>query len=73
MADSKAKLNKKELIGLANYAMYKELSYEELNDCDSIRGHSNQLDEIWDYVIECREIGTISFYQKYKHTHATFY
>lgn len=62
----KTELTEEELIYKATYAIAKGLDYEKLQYSDDMYGHEDETDEVWEYVVECEEIGTIAFKEKYK-------
>jgi hypothetical protein len=62
----KRPLTKEELIYKATYAMAKDQDYEKFMYSDEMYGHEDEIDEVWEYVEECEEIGTIAFKEKYK-------
>lgn len=58
-------MNFEEKIQLAIYAIKKDFDIEQLSWSDSMYGKREFTDEVWKYVEECREIGTIMFNNKY--------
>lgn len=60
----------KDKIYLASKAAEKGWSYETLKYSDDLynyeSGASELADEIWDYVTEYKEMGSIAFSEKYK-------
>lgn len=59
-------MKKHDLVELALKTIRKGWTYEELCYSDDLYGREINADDIWDYVIECKEIGTIAFNEKYK-------
>ena len=58
-------MEKKEMIKIASYAIMKDMDYETLCYSDILYGREKFADDIWDYVVECKEIGTTAFKEKY--------
>ena len=54
------------MVWLASKAFDKGWDYETLKYGDDLYGHEDDVDEVWNYVIELKQIGTIAFYEKYK-------
>lgn len=44
----------------------KGYNFEQLRYCDDLYGKEYLADDVWEYVIECKEIGEIAFKEKYK-------
>ena len=61
-------LTENELIEKAKYAINKELDFEEFKYCDEMYGYESQARDAWEYVQECKQIGEIAFFEKYKVT-----
>lgn len=64
-------MERDEMIKIAKKAIEKRMDYETLEYSDYLYGKEDMADEIWEFVTECEEIGTIAFYEKYpdpKHT-----
>jgi hypothetical protein len=59
-------MEKQEMLWLASKAADKGWVFETLKYCDDLYGKEQYADEIWEYVDECRKIGTDAFYEKYK-------
>ena len=62
-------MEESEKIWLASKAFDKGWDYETLkygDDLYDIENKEELLDEIWEYVIEYKEIGTVAFKEKYK-------
>ncbi len=59
-------MNKQEKIWIATKATEKNMDYEDLCYSDYMYGKESLTDEVWEYVIECEEIGTNAFYDKYQ-------
>ena len=60
------KMEKKEMIRIASYAIMKGMDYEALYYCDDMYGKEKFTDDVWEYVEECRVFGTKAFKEKYK-------
>ena len=58
-------MTEKEKINIARTAQYKNMDYETLYYSDYMYGHESETDEVWEYVVEMEEIGTIAFNKKY--------
>jgi len=58
-------MTKAEMIWIASKAVAKNLDYETLYYCDDMNGNEGLTDEVWDYVDECKKIGTLAFSDKY--------
>lgn len=59
-------MTQQELITAATYAIMKGYDYETMKYGDTMYGKEKHIDEVWEYVNECKEIGTIAFKEKYK-------
>lgn len=59
-------MNKEEIIWTASIAFAKNMDYETLYYSDYMYGNGDYTDEVYDYVIELKEIGRAAFYEKYK-------
>lgn len=59
-------MEKSEMLWIASVAIAKNMDYEKLKYSDYLYGNENIAHDIYEYVIECKEIGTIAFYKKYK-------
>jgi hypothetical protein len=55
-----------EMIYLASKFAEKGLDFETCMYCDDLYGQEDEIDPIWEYVIEYKEIGSIAFKEKYK-------
>ena len=55
-----------EMIYMASKYAEKGYNYEQLKYGDDLYGKEDLADEVWDYVVEYKEIGSIAFYEKYK-------
>lgn len=54
-------------VGLAKLISYKNMDYETFCYSDYASNiTAEEIDEVWDYVVEMEEIGTIAFNEKYK-------
>ena len=58
-------MEKSEMISIAKRAIDKNMDFETLKYSDYMYGKESLTDYVWDYVEECREIGTKAFYEKY--------
>ena len=58
-------MDKEEMIWLASVAIGKKLNFETLKYSDYLYGKESLVDDVWKYVTECEEIGTIAFKEKY--------
>lgn len=58
-------MEQEELIQIALVAIDKNMDFETLKYSDYMYGKEDQTDDVWKYVEECREIGTILFYATY--------
>ena len=58
-------MEKSEMLSIAKVAIEKLWDFEKLKYSDYLYGRENLADEVYEYVIECREIGTIAFFCKY--------
>lgn len=55
------------IIWIATWAFDKGYDYETVMYSDFLYGQPDPVcDEVWDYVIELKEIGKNQFYKKYK-------
>lgn len=61
-------MTEKEKINIAKIAIDKKYDFEELYYSDYMRGKEELTDDVWEYVIECEEIGTFVFFSKYRDT-----
>lgn len=55
-----------EKIWIASKYAAKGYSYEDLRYGDDLYGKEDLADEVYEYVIEYKEIGSIAFKEKYK-------
>lgn len=58
-------MNEQEKIRIAKRAIEKRWSYDDLHYGDDLNGREEYADDVWGYVTECEEIGTIAFNEKY--------
>jgi hypothetical protein len=56
----------KEKIYIASKYADKGYNYEQLKYGDDLYGRENFADDVWDYIIEYKEIGSTAFVEKYK-------
>lgn len=54
------------MIWIASVAFAKNYDYETLMYSDYMYGHTDLIDDVWDYVIELQDDGRNAFYEKYK-------
>ena len=59
-------MEKAEMIYIASKYAEKGYDYEQLMYGDDTYGNPNLTEDVWEYVIEYKEIGSISFREKYK-------
>ena len=59
-------MEESEKIRIASLAVGKNMAFDELYYCDDMYGHEDMTDDVWEYVTECKEIGSIAFREKYK-------
>lgn len=59
-------MEKSEMIWIASVAIGKNMDYETLKYSDYMYGKETLTEEVYQYVIECRKIGVVAFYEKYK-------
>ncbi len=59
-------MNKEELIWAATIAIGKGYDYETMKHSDYLYGKEDEIDNVWEYVEECNDIGQIAFKEKYK-------
>jgi len=59
-------MEKSEMLWIATKYFSKGYDYETMCYGDDLYGKEKYADEIWDYVIEIKDIGRIVFYEKYK-------
>ncbi len=55
-----------EKIWIASVAVSKNMNYEDLKYSDYLYGNEDLIDDVWNFVEECKEAGTKAFYEKYK-------
>lgn len=58
-------MDKAEMIRIAKRAIAKNMDFETLRYSDYMYGKESLTDDVWEYVEECREIGTKAFNEKY--------
>ena len=58
-------MTESEMLSIAKVAIEKLWDFEKLKYSDYLYGKENLADEVYEYVIECREIGTTAFFCKY--------
>ena len=60
------KTEKSEMLFIASKYAEKGYDIEQLRYGDDLYGKEDLTDEVWDYVVEYKEIGSIAFREKYK-------
>jgi len=58
-------MEQKEMIKIARRAIGKGWDFETLKYSDDMYGKESLADYVWDYVDECKKIGTTAFDSKY--------
>ena len=58
-------MTKQEMIKVARLAVDKGWDFETLKYGDYMYGKESLTDEVWEYVVECKRIGTDAFDAKY--------
>lgn len=58
-------MNEQELIIIALAAINKNMDFETLKYSDYMYGKEEETDDVWEYVVEYKEIGSIAFSEKY--------
>jgi hypothetical protein len=59
-------MTKKQMINIANTAIDKNMDYEALRYSDAMYDEPELTDEVWDYVVEAKENGSLWFEKEYK-------
>ena len=59
-------MNIKEQIWAASVAIGKRYDFEEMKYSDYMYGNEDKIDDVWEYVEECDDIGRDKFKEKYK-------
>lgn len=59
-------MEEKDKIWIASKYAEKGYSYSQLKYGDDLYGKEDLADEIWDYIIEYKQIGSVAFREKYK-------
>lgn len=59
-------MNEDQIIYLASKFAAKGTDYEKAMYSDDLYGQEDYMDDIWEYVIEYQEIGSIAFKDKYQ-------
>lgn len=54
------------MLWIASKYADKGYDFEQMKYGDDLYGKEQFADEVWEYVVECNEIGTTAFYEKYK-------
>lgn len=58
-------MEKKELIRIALYADRKNMDFETLRYSDEMYGKEDKTEDVWEYITELKEIGSLAFNEKY--------
>ena len=58
-------MNIEKIIYAATYAVGKRLDFETLSYSDEMYGNEDFTDDVWEYVVECDDIGKDEFREKY--------
>jgi len=58
-------MNQQDMIRIARRAVSKGWDFETLKYGDDMYGKESLADDVWDYVEECKRIGTDAFDAKY--------
>lgn len=59
-------MEESEKIEIASKYAMKGYDFDQLHYGDDINGREGFVDDIWEYVVEFKEIGRLAFYEKYK-------
>ena len=59
-------MEKSEMIWIASKYASKKYDFEQMKYGDDLYGKEKHADEIWEYVEEYEEIGSLAFREKYK-------
>lgn len=59
-------MEKEEMIFIASKYAEKGYGFEQLKYGDDLYGKEHLADEVWEYVVEYKSIGSIAFREKYK-------
>ena len=59
-------MDNRKRVQIALMAVKKRLDYEELYYSDYLYGKEHEVESVWDFVVECRKIGSEAFNAKYK-------
>jgi hypothetical protein len=60
-------MEESEKVWIATVAISKSLTYEQLKYSDYLNGKESFIDDVWEFVKECKEIGADDFVEKYGH------
>jgi hypothetical protein len=58
-------MTKEEMIKIAKRAIEKRWNFETLKYSDDLYGKNELADDVWEYILECENIGRIEFWKKY--------
>lgn len=59
-------MEKSEMLWIASKYADKGYDFEQLKYGDDLYGKENLADEVWEFVTEYKEIGSVAFREKYK-------
>lgn len=59
-------MKEKEMVQIARKAVRKDWSYDDLESSHEMQDLGLFVEDVMEYVIECEEVGTIAFEEKYK-------
>ena len=58
-------MDERQMVYAASYAIGKHLDYETLMYSDEMYGKEDCIDDVWEYVTECEEMGKDAFRERY--------
>jgi len=58
-------MDKDRMIWIASLAIGKGWDFEKLKWSDEMYSNMDEADEVYEYVVECQEIGTLAWKEKY--------
>lgn len=58
-------MSEQEKIEIAEWCLDKDYNYEQLYYSDNMYGREKFTEDVWEYVVEGKEIGSIAFNKKY--------
>lgn len=59
-------MSEQDKLFIATKAFDKGWGYETIKYCDYLYGHEEDVEAVWDYLDELKDIGHRAFYEKYK-------